>query len=155
MHPIIIIIMLIIREMQMKTTMKYHLTPVRMAIIKMCTNNKGQWGCREKEIFVRCWWECTFSSVQFSSVSQSCLTLRPHESQHAGPPCPSPTPGVHSPSSQWCHPTISSSVVPFSSCPQSLPASESFPMSWLFTLGGQSIALQHQSFQWIFRVDFL
>ena len=58
--------------------------------------------------------------------------LRPHESQHARPPCPSPTPGVHSdsrPSSQWCHPAISSSVVPFSSCPQSLPASESFPMS--------------------------
>ena len=59
--------------------------------------------------------------------------LRPHESQHARPPCPSPTPGVHSdsrPLSQWCHPAISSSVVPFSSCPQSLPASESFPMRW-------------------------
>ena len=79
-------------------------------------------------------------SVQFSCsvVSDS---LRPHESQHARPPCPSPTPGVHSdscPSSQWCHPAISSSVVPFSSCPQSLPASESFPMSQLFTWGGQS-----------------
>ena len=63
-------------------------------------------------------------------------SLQPHESQHARPPCPSPTPGVHSdscPSSQWCHPAISSSVVPFSSCPQSLPASESFPMSQLFT----------------------
>ena len=59
-------------------------------------------------------------------------SLRPHESQHARPPCPSPTPGVYSnscPSSQWCHPAISSSVVPFSSCPQSLPASGSFPMS--------------------------
>ena len=58
-------------------------------------------------------------------------SLRPHESQHARPPCPSPTPGVHSdshPSSQWCHPAISSSVVPFSSCPQSIPASESFPI---------------------------
>ena len=71
-----------------------------------------------------------FSSVQFSRsvVSNS---LRPHESQHARPPCPSPTPGVHSdlrPSSQWCHPAISSSVVPFSSCPQSLPASEPFPV---------------------------
>ena len=68
----------------------------------------------------------TVSSVQFSSVAQSCLTLRPHESQHTRPPCPSPTPGVHSdscPSSWWCHPAISSSVVPFSSCPQSLPAS--------------------------------
>ena len=80
-------------------------------------------------------------SVQFSCsvVSDS---LRPHESQqHARPPCPSPTPGVHSnscPSSQWCHPATSASVVPFSSCPQSLPASESFPMSQLFAWGGQN-----------------
>ena len=78
-------------------------------------------------------------SVQFSRsvVSDS---LRPHESQHARPRCPSPTPGVHSdsrPSSQWCHPAISSSVIPFSSCPQPLPASESFPMSQLFIWGGQ------------------
>ena len=68
-------------------------------------------------------------------------SLRPHESQHTRPPCPSPAPGIHSdsrPSSQWCHPAISSSVVPFSSCPQFLPASESFPMSQLFTWGGQS-----------------
>ena len=68
-------------------------------------------------------------------------SLRPHESQHARPPCPSPTPGVHSnshPSSWWCHPAISSSVIPFSSCPQSLPTSESFPMSQLFAWGGQS-----------------
>ena len=67
-----------------------------------------------------------------SSVVQSCPTLRPHELQHARPPCPSPTPGVHSdsrPSSQWCHPAISSSVIAFSSCPQFLPASESFPMT--------------------------
>ena len=67
--------------------------------------------------------------------------LRPHESQHARPPCPSPTPGVYSnpcPSSWWCHPTISSSVVPFSSCPQPLPASGSFPMSQLLAWGGQS-----------------
>ena len=79
-------------------------------------------------------------SVQFShSVVSDCL--RPHESQHARPPCPSPTPGVHSdscPSSQWCHPATSSSVVPFFSCPQSLPASKSFPMSQLFAWGGQS-----------------
>ena len=79
-------------------------------------------------------------SVQFSRsvVSDS---LQPRESQHARPPCPSRTPGVHSdshPSSQWCHPAISSSVVPFSSCPQFLPASESFPMSQLFIWGGQS-----------------
>ena len=81
-----------------------------------------------------------FSSVQFSRsvVSDS---LQPHESQHARPPCPSPSPRVHSdsrPSSPWCHPAVSSSVVPFSSCPQSLPASGSFPMSQLFAWGGQS-----------------
>ena len=83
------------------------------------------------------------SSVQFS-CSVVYNSLRPHESQHARPPCPSPTPGVHSnscPLRQWCHPTISSSVVPFSSCPQSLPALESFPMSQLFTWGGQSIGV--------------
>ena len=85
-------------------------------------------------------WIKIFSSVQFSRsvVSDS---LQPHESQHARPPCPSPTPGVQSnsrPSSRWCHPTISSSVVPFSSCPQSLPAAESFPMSQVFPWGGQS-----------------
>ena len=80
-------------------------------------------------------------SVQFSCsvVSDS---LRSHESQHTRPPCPSPTPGVHPdsrPSShQWCHPAISSSVVPFRSCLQSLPASEFFPMSQLFAWGGQS-----------------
>ena len=78
--------------------------------------------------------------VQFSHsvVSDS---LRPHELQHARPPCRSPAPGVHPnscPSSRWCHPAISSSVVPFTSCPQSLPASESFPMSQLFTWDGQS-----------------
>ena len=82
------------------------------------------------------------SSVQFSHsvVSDS---LIPHELQHARPPCPSPTPRVHSdsrPSSRWCHPAISSSVVPFS-CPQSLPVSECFPVSQLFTWGGQSIGV--------------
>ena len=86
------------------------------------------------------WTYCDhFELYQFSHsvVSDS---LWPHESQHARPPCPSPTPRVHSdsrPLSQWCHPAISSSVVPFS-CPQSLPASESFPMNQLFTWGGQS-----------------
>ena len=84
-----------------------------------------------------------FSSVQFSCsvVSDS---LQPHESQHARPPCPSPTPRVYSnscPLSWWCHPAISSSVVPFSSCPQSLPASGCFPMSQLFGWGGQSIGV--------------
>ena len=81
-----------------------------------------------------------YRSVQFSCsvVSDS---LQPHESQHARPPWPSPTPRVHlnpCPSSRWCHPAISSSVVPFSSCPQSLTASKSFPMSQLFAWGGQS-----------------
>ena len=79
-------------------------------------------------------------SLQFSHSVMS-DSLLPHESQHARPHCPSPTPGVHSdsrPSSQWCYPAISSSLVPFSFCPQSLPASGSFPMSQLFAWGGQS-----------------
>ena len=84
-----------------------------------------------------------FSSVQ-SSRSVMSDSLWPHESQHARPPCPSPMPGVYPnscPSSWWCHPAISSSVIPFSSCLQSLPASESFPMSQLFASGGQSIGV--------------
>ena len=84
-----------------------------------------------------------FSSFHFSrSVVSECL--RPHELQHTRPPCPSPTPRFYSnsrPSSRWCHPAISSSVIPFSSCPQSLPGSGSFPMGQLFTLGGQSIGV--------------
>ena len=97
---------------------------------------------------IYCRWHYIFhlpilSSVQFSrSVVPD--SLWPHESQHARPPCPSPTPRVHSnscPSSQWCHPAISSSVVPFSSCPQSLPVSGSFPMSQLFTWSGPSIGV--------------
>ena len=98
-------------------------------------------------------------SVQFSHsvVSDS---LWPHESQHARPPCPSRTPGVHPNScvlSWWCHPTISCSVIPFSSCPQSLPTSGSFPMSQLFAWGGQSteFQLQHQSFPWTPRAGLL
>ena len=82
-----------------------------------------------------------FSSVQFS-CSVGSDSLWPHESLHARPPCPSPTPGVYPnscPLSRWCHPTISSSVIPFSSCPQSFPASGSFQMSQFFTSGGQSI----------------
>ena len=84
-----------------------------------------------------------FSSVQFSHSVLS-NSLRPHESQHARPPCPSPNPGVHSnscPSNQWCNPGISSSIVPFFSCPQSLPASGSYPVSQLFAWGGQSIGV--------------
>ena len=91
---------------------------------------------------------CPFSSSQFSSVQFSCSvvsdSLWPHELQHARPPCPSPTPRVHSnshPSSPWYHPAISSSMVPFSSCPQSLPALGSFQMSQLFSSGGQSIGV--------------
>ena len=85
----------------------------------------------------------SFSSVQFSHsvVSDS---LQPHELQHARPPCPSQTRRVHSnscPSSQWCNPAISFSVIPFSSCPQALPASESFPMSQVFAWGSQSIGV--------------
>ena len=85
-------------------------------------------------------WHC---SVQFSRSVMS-NSLQPHESQHARPPCPSPTPGTYSnscPSSWWCHPTISSSVIPFSSRLQSFPGSGSFPVSQLFTSGGQSIGV--------------
>ena len=95
------------------------------------------------EIYIPCQWDAneSWGSVQFS---RSVSSLQPHESQHSRPPCPSSTSGVHSnshPSSRWCHPAISSSVVPFSSCSQSLPASGSFPMSQLFTRGGQSIGV--------------
>ena len=100
-----------------------------------------------------------FSSVQFSrSVLSDSLRLQ--GPQHARPLCTSPTPRVYSnscPLSRWCHPAISSSVVPFSSCLQSFPASGSFQMSQSFTSGGQVLEfqLQRQSFQWIFRTDFL
>ena len=98
-----------------------------------CYENKQREGERGEE-------KNSISSVQFSCsvVSDS---LWPHELQHTRPPCPSPTPEVHwdsCPLSRWCHPAISSSVIPFSSCPQLLPASESFPKSQLFTWGGQS-----------------
>ena len=110
-------------------------------LIRKCAEDLNK--CFSKEKFrwpTGTWKHAQFSSVQFSDsvVSDS---LRTHESQHARPPCPSPSPGVHSdsrPSSPWCHPAISSSVVPFSSCPQSLPASESFSMSQLFAWDGQS-----------------
>ena len=94
------------------------------------------------------------SSVQFShSVMYD--SLRPHGLQHNRPPCPSPTPGVHPnsrPLSRWCHPAISSSVVPFSSSLQSFPASGSFPVSQLAKV--LELRLQHQAFQWIFRDIF-
>ena len=113
------------------------------------------WSVGKSAIF--CLLELTFPhSVQFSHsvVSDS---LRPHESQHARPPCPSPTPRVYSNSClsiRWCPPAISSYVVPFSSCPQSLPASGSFPMSQLFAKVLE-FQLQHQSFQWTPRTDLL
>ena len=193
--------------MHIKTTMRYHLTPVRIAIIKKIhkTTSAGE-GVEKREpsctaggnvnwyshcervwrflkkpgvkppcdpaipllgihpeetktekhtytpmltAALRCpltdewikklWYIYTMGSDQISHSVVS-TSLRPHESQHARPPCPSPTPGVHPdsrPSSQSCHPAISSSVTPFSSCPQSLPALESFPMSQLFAWGGQ------------------
>ena len=93
-------------------------------------------------------WKSCILPPNFGSFRFSCSvvsdSLRPHEPQHTRPPCPSPTPGVHSnpcPLSRCCHLTISSSVVPFSSCPQSFPASASFPMSQLFAGGGQSIGV--------------
>ena len=106
----------------------------------------------QKRVMVTVWWSAvhlihySFLSQSVSQFSRSVVSnsLWPHESQHARPPCTSPTSGVHSdsrPSSQWCHPAISSSVVPFSSCPQPLPASESFPMSQLFAWGSQSIGV--------------
>ena len=114
-----------------------------------------------QECDISLWW----SVSQFSRSVMS-DSLRPHESQHTRPPCPSPTPRVYPnsrPLSQWCHPAISSSVVPFSSCPQSLPASESFPMSQLFAWGGQSIGVSAFSISpskehpglFSFRMDWL
>ena len=97
---------------------------------------------RFTQIFFSQWSQSNTNNdlIQFSrSVVPN--SLRPHELQHARPPCPSPSPGVHSesrPSSKWCHSAISSSVIPFFSWPQSLPASKSFPMSQLFAWGGQS-----------------
>ena len=98
--------------------------------------------------------------LSISSVAQSCLTLRPHGLQQASLPCPSPTPEVCTnscPLSQWCHPTISSSVIPCSSCLQSFPASGLF--QWVSSLHQVAkvleLQLQHQSLQWIFRTDFL
>ena len=92
---------------------------------------------------VGCVWTSFVTAVQLSPsvVSDS---LQPHESQHTRPPCPSPTPGIYSnscPLSQWCHPAISSSVVPFSSCLQSFPASVSFKMSQFLASGGESIGV--------------
>ena len=103
-------------------------------------------GCLSTVAVYHCYksWTVKSISVQFSSVTPSCPTLCNHGLQQARPPCPSPTPEVYSnscPLSQWCHPTISSSLVPFSSCLQSFPASGSFQMSQLVASGGQSIGV--------------
>ena len=102
------------------------------------TNDRSKGQCCQEQYCIGTWSVGSMNQEKFSSVQFSRLvvsdSLQPHESQHARPPCPSPTPGVHSdsrPSSQQYHPPISSSVVPFSSCPQSFPASESSPMSQL------------------------
>ena len=90
------------------------------------------------------WYNVLFSASVMFSCSVMSDSLRPHGLQHTRPPCPSPTPRVYSnsyPSSWWCHPTISSSVVPFSSCLQSFPASGSFPVSQFFASGSQSIGV--------------
>ena len=113
--------------------------PLLQQIFPTRESNQGLLHCRQT-LYQLNYQGSPVSSVQFSRsvVSDS---LWPHESQHAKPPCLSLTPGVHPdsrPSSQWCYPAISSSVVPFSSCPQSLLVSESFPMSQLFAWGGQS-----------------
>ena len=129
------------------------------------------WGCKDSSFYVnQSMWYTTLTnwkiksiwssqSVQFSHsvVSDS---LWPHGQQHARPPCPSPTPGIYSnscPLIRWCHPTISSSVVPFSSHLQSFPASGSFQMSQFFASVAKVLEfqLQHQSFQWILRTGFL
>ena len=109
--------------------------PVKLIVLINC-----YWNLHKSLLFSTIFFMVFLLLVQFSRsvVSNS---LRPHELQHARPPCLSPTPGIHPNSgalSRWCHPAISSSVIPFSSCPQSLPASESFPMSQLFAWGGQS-----------------
>ena len=103
------------------------------------------------------WYGRRKDKIQFSSVAQSCLTLWPHGLQHARLPCPSPTPGVYSnsyPLSQWCHPATSSSVIPFSSFPQSCPASGSFPVSQFFTSGGQSIGASASTSVLLMKISF-
>ena len=113
------------------------------SVVKTLSANAGEVGSTQvRKIPWRRESQPKLKYTQFSSVAQSYPTLRPHGLQHARLPYPSPTPGVHPnpcPLSRWCHPTISSSVIPFSSCLQSFPASGSFLMSQLFPSGGQSI----------------
>ena len=116
-----------------------------------CRDDEFQLNCRTRNLLKLCDISphnkrplCISWFSPFSSVTQSCPTLQPHGLQHARPPCPSPAPGVYSdscPLSQWCHPTISSFVIPLSSHLQSFPASGSFPVSQLFASGVQSIGV--------------
>ena len=106
-------------------------------------------------------WDFPDKNIGESSIQFSCSVVSDSATpwiEHPRPPCPSPTPGVYSsscPSSRWCHPATSSSVIPFSSCPQSLPVSRSFPMSQLFTWGGQSIGEgSHSLLQGIFLTQW-
>ena len=123
--------------------------------ISEATTRKSNFCLRTTYYLSESWehWRCVTPehlTVQFSRSVVSDF-LRPHEPQHARPPCPSPTPGVHPnpcPSSRWCHPTISCSVIPLSSCPQSFQASGSYQMSQLFTSGGQSIGVFFFFFLW-------
>ena len=122
-----------------KSTSPWWVCVTWQGIINICW--KKQMSRNKYFDIIRQSWVC---SVQFSPVTQLCPTLQSHRRQQARPPCPSPTPGVNSdscPSSQWCYPTISSSVVPFSSHLQSFLASGSFQMSQFFTSGGQSAGL--------------
>ena len=133
-------------------TEQYSTISVQVSI----SNNTCSWATDSSEILIE--WLC-FSSVQCSRSVVSDSLWR-HGLQHSRPPCPTPAPGVYPNScslSRWCHPTISSSVVPFSSRLQSFPTSRSFPISQLFGSCGQNIGiqLQHQSFQWTLRTDFL
>ena len=114
--------------------------------IKNITKNKMKNSKKFQELYLNMLHICNDSHSISDLFSRSVMSdsLQPHELQHTRPLCPSPTPAVYPntrPSSQWCHPAISSSVIPFSSCPQSLSASESFPMSQLFARGGQSIGV--------------
>ena len=121
----------------------------RMSPLRNYQRNKKRTNVINSKLFFhnsKCLSSLFLNLALSDQISRSVMSdsLQPHDPQHARPPCPSPTPGVHlnlCPLSLWCHPANSSSVVPFSSCPQSFPASGSFPMSQLFALGGQSIGV--------------
>ena len=117
-----------------------------MSIAQRLLKYWWKWECDRvlRKNYKACWWIHICPSIRQFSRSVVSHSLRPHGLQHARPPCPSPSPGVYSkscPLSQWCHPTISSSVVRFSSCPQSSPALGSFQISEFFPSGGQSIGI--------------